>query len=174
MTDVGAAERVEVDPLDALRVHRDVSLSAEEPEPVTVRRQVDLLGGGGTIEHHRVGAVLPLDRVAAVARIPNEGVVACAERGLIVAAVAVDRVVPIAADQRLDTGATVDRVVPIATVNDRRDDIREGAVALVDAYEVVARLGIDHDRAESVAIEAEVGRAVITDVDEENVRVPRL
>ena len=94
--------------------------------------------------------------------------------GLIVAAVAVDRVVPIAADQRLDTGATVDRVVPIATVDDRRDDIREGAVALVDAYEVVARLGIDHDRAESVAVEAEVGRAVITDVDEENVWVPRL
>ncbi len=95
---VGAAERVEVDSLDAVRVHRDVPRVAEEPQPVAVRRQVDLLGRGGAVEHHRVRAVLALDRVAAVARVPDERVVAGAEERDVVAAVAVDRVVAGAAD----------------------------------------------------------------------------
>ncbi len=60
--DVGAAESVEVDPLDAVGVHGDVRDVAVEPEPVSVRRQVDLLGDVGAVEEHRVGAVLPLDR----------------------------------------------------------------------------------------------------------------
>src|SRR5439155_3060446 len=41
--DVGAAEGVEVDGLDAGGVHGDVGDVAEEPEPVPVCREVDVL-----------------------------------------------------------------------------------------------------------------------------------
>ena len=78
---VGAAERVQVDVLDAVDVHRDVADVAEEPEPAAVRRQVEVLVGVGAVEDHRVGAVLALDDVAAVARVPDEGVVARAQQG---------------------------------------------------------------------------------------------
>ena len=61
-----------------------------------------LLGGVGAVEEHRVGAVLAFDGVAAVARIPDERVVAGAHERQVVAAVAVERVVPVAAEQRLD------------------------------------------------------------------------
>ena len=64
---------------------------AEEPQPVAVRRQVDVLGDVGAVEAHRVGAGLALDRVAAVARIPDERVVTRAQQREVVAAVAVDR-----------------------------------------------------------------------------------
>src|SRR5439155_22920675 len=40
--EVGAAEGVEVDQLDAVRVHRDAGDVAGESEPVAVRRQLDL------------------------------------------------------------------------------------------------------------------------------------
>ena len=73
---VGAAERVEVDPLDADGVHRDGAGVAEEPEPVAVGGQVDVLGAVGAVEEHRVGAGMAFDGVAAVARIPDERVVA--------------------------------------------------------------------------------------------------
>ena len=45
------------------------------------------------VEHHRVGAVLTFDDVAAVARIPLEDVVVIAEQSDVVALVAVDEVV---------------------------------------------------------------------------------
>ena len=48
--EVGAAEGVEVDPLDAGGVHRDVAGIAEELEPVSVRGQVDALGDVGAVE----------------------------------------------------------------------------------------------------------------------------
>ena len=73
---VGAAEGVEVDGLDAGGVHRDVAGVAEEPEPASVGGDVDLFGRGCAVEDHRVVAVLALDDVAAVARIPDERVVA--------------------------------------------------------------------------------------------------
>ena len=118
---------------------------------------------------HRVGAVLAFDRVAAVAWIPDEGVVAGTQQGQVVAAVAVDRVVPVAAEQRLDAFAAGDRVVSGAAVDRRRDAVGEDAVALVDAHDVVAGRG---RRRRSLATrsraEAEVGRAVVTDVDLEN------
>src|SRR5207248_11206594 len=114
--EVGAAEGVDVDQLHAGRVHRDVALSAEELEAVSVRQQVNLLGSAGTVEDHRVDALLALDDVAAVARIPDEGVFAGAQEREIVAAIAVDRVVAVAAAQRLDAFAAGDRVVSSAAV----------------------------------------------------------
>ena len=59
----------------------------------------------------RVGAVLALDGVAAVARVPLEGVVAGAQEGRVVALVAVDEVVAVAAEQRVGAVAAEDRVV---------------------------------------------------------------
>ena len=73
---VGAAERVEVDRLDAVGVHRDGTGVAEEPQPVSVGREVDVLCRGGAVEDHRVVAGLAFDGVAAIARIPHERVVA--------------------------------------------------------------------------------------------------
>src|SRR5205807_7679041 len=52
--EVGAAEGVEVDQLDAVRVHRDAGDVAGESEPVAVRRQPDLLGDVGAVEEHLV------------------------------------------------------------------------------------------------------------------------
>ena len=76
---VGAAERAEVDRLHVVRVHRDVGDVADEEQSPTVRGHVDPLGDVGAVEPQRVAARLALDRVAAVARIPDEGVVAGAQ-----------------------------------------------------------------------------------------------
>ena len=151
--------------LDAGGVHGDVGDVAEEAEPAAVGRQVDCLGDCCAVEEHRVGAVLALDRVAAVARVPDERVVAGAEQGHVVAAVAVDRVVAGAAEQRLRSGASEQAVVSVAAVDRRRDRVRERPVALVDAHEVVSRPRIDGDPRDLLALEAEVGRAVVADVD---------
>ena len=87
---VGAAEGVEVDLLDAVEVHGDVADVAGEPDPAAVGRDVDVLGDVGAVEQQRVGAGLALDGVAAVARVPDERVVAGAEKRHVVA-LAADR-----------------------------------------------------------------------------------
>ena len=65
----------------------------------------------------RVGAGLALDGVAAVARVPDERVVAGAEQGHVVAAAAGDGVVAVAADQRVVALAADDGVVAGAAVD---------------------------------------------------------
>ena len=82
---VGAAQGVEVDPLDAVEVHRDVADVAGEPDATAVGGDVDLLVDVGAVEEHRVVAGLALDGVAAVAGVPDEGVVAGAQQGDVVA-----------------------------------------------------------------------------------------
>ena len=64
-----------------------------------VGRDVEVLVRRRAVEQQRVGAVLALDGVAAVARVPLEDVVAGAEQGDVVALVAVDEVVAVAAEQ---------------------------------------------------------------------------
>ena len=61
-------------------VHNDVAEVAEEPQPTAVGRQVEDLVLARAVEEHGVGAGLALDRVAAVARVPPEEVVAGAEQ----------------------------------------------------------------------------------------------
>ena len=95
---VGAAQGVDLDVLDAVQVHGDVADVAEQPHPAAIGRDVDVLADVGAVEHQRVGAGLALDDVAAVARVPDEGVVAVAEQGHVVAAAADDGVVAVAAD----------------------------------------------------------------------------
>src|SRR5207249_7992900 len=135
---------------------------------VARRRQLDLLGRVAAVEQQCVGAVLAFEGVAAVAGIPVEGVLAGTQQGRVVAAVAVDRVVAVAAEQRLAAVAAGERVVSVSAGDRRRDAVGEDAVALVDADEVVAGTAIDGDLRDPGALEAEVGRAVVADVDLEN------
>ena len=151
-----------------------VAMLAEEPEPVTVGRQVDLLGHVGAVEAASCPCRLALDRVAAVARVPDEGVVTGTQQGQVVAAVAIDRVVAFAAEQELVALAAGDRVVSVSTVDGRRDGVGEGAVAVVDAHEVVAGPCINGDLRDLVAVEAEIGRAVVTEVDLESAGIASL
>ena len=58
-----------------------LATSRDEPHPAAVGRDVDVLGDVGAVEQQRVGAGLALDDVAAVARVPDERVVAGAEQG---------------------------------------------------------------------------------------------
>src|SRR5262249_4992404 len=103
----------------------------------------------------RVKAALALDDVAAIARVPDEGVVAAPEQGRVVAAPAnhdiiaatgVDDVVTAAAIDRVVTGAAEDSVVPRPAgqhvVAGAAGDFGGGQrpITLVEGDRVVARL----------------------------------
>ena len=120
------------------------------------------------MEVHRVGAALPLDRVAAVTRIPHERVVAPTTKHEVIAAVTVDRVVPVTAQQRVVTVTAADRVVPWPAVDRQRS---EGRHAVARVHGVVAVAGLNVDRTEGAAVEAEIGRAVLTDVHSQRAAV---
>ena len=107
-----------------LQVHRDVADIAEEPHAIAVRRDVDVLADVGAIEQQRVGAGPAFDRVTAVARIPDERVVAGAEVRHVVATAAGDEVVAVAADQRVVAITAGDRVVARAAIERELDQRR--------------------------------------------------
>ena len=71
------------------------------------------------VEQQRIVAGLALDGVAAIARIPDEGVVAGAELGDVVAATAVDEVIALAALDDVIAVAAVERELDLAG-HDRR------------------------------------------------------
>ena len=119
---VGAAQGSELDVLDAVEVHGDVADVAEQPHPLAIGRDVDVLGDVGAVEHQRIGAGLALDHVAAVARIPDERVVAVAEQRDVVAAAADHGVVAVAADQHVVAVAAGDGVVAGAAIDGEADD----------------------------------------------------
>ena len=166
--EVGAAEGLEVDPLDVSGVHGDVADVPEEPEAVPVRGQVDALGGVGAVEQHRVGAEPASDGVAAVARVPDERVVAGAHQRQVVTSVPVDRVVPEATAQQLCSRASGEVVASVPAVERRRDAVGEGAVGLVDPDEIVAGTCVDGDPVDSLPPDLELGLAVVTEVDLED------
>src|SRR5262249_59307025 len=70
-----------------------------------------------------VGARLPLDRVAGVARVPDERVVARAEQRHVVAGAADDDIVAPAAGDGVVAGAAVDREIDLAGVKRRSVDV---------------------------------------------------
>ena len=119
---VGAAQGGELDVLDAVEVHDDVADVAGQPHAAAIGRDVDVLADVGAVEDQRVGAGLALDGVAAVARIPDERVVAVAEQRHVVAAAADDGVVAVAADERVVALAAGDGVVAGAAVDGEADD----------------------------------------------------
>ena len=137
---------------------------AKEQRPLAVGRQTHDLVYAGSVEVECVGAVLALDDVAAVARIPAEAVPSVPEQCGVVAAVPVDRITAVAADEELDSVAAVEGVAAVAAI-DRQGLVRERPVGLVDAELVVAASGEHLDPAERAAVEAVLGRAVVTEVD---------
>ena len=106
---VRAAGRPKVESLDAGDVHR---ARADEPQPVSASRELELLRGVRTVEDDQVTAQATLDQV--------------------VTPLAVDRVVADAAEQPLRRGAAPQQVVARVTEEARRLGVREHAVALVD------------------------------------------
>src|SRR5262249_45103996 len=137
---VGAAQRVDLDVLDAVEVHGDVGDIAGEPRPGAVGRDVDALVDVGAVEPERVGARLPLDLVAGVARVPDERVVARAEQRHVVAGAADDDIVAPAAGDGVVAGAAVDREIDLAGVKRRSVDVVVAGKA-VDVERVVGPLG---------------------------------
>src|SRR5262249_44628159 len=87
----GPAAGVEVDPLHVVEVHGDVAGVADEAHALAVGGDVDLFVNVGAVEEHRVGAGLALERIAAVAGVPDEQVVALAADEHVVAGAAVQR-----------------------------------------------------------------------------------
>src|SRR4029077_13839171 len=98
---VGAAEGVEIDRLDGGEVHRDVGDVAGEPHQAAVGRDTDLLRVVRAVEDHPVGAGLPVDRVAAVAGVPDDRVAPTAQQGKAIAGPADGEVAPGAADEKI-------------------------------------------------------------------------
>ena len=156
---VGAAESVEVDVLDAVEVHRDVGDVAGEPGVAAIGRDVDVLVDIGTVEQQRVGTLAAFDGVAAVAGIPDEGIVAGAHIGDIIAASADHGVVAGAAGDGVVAVAAIDGEVGELTRLDRGgvDDVVAGAA--VDGERVAGigvgdrdlrRKAVDHDRSAAV------------------------
>ena len=118
-TTLSAPGRPKVESLDAGDVHR---ARADEPQPVSASRELELLRGVRTVEDDQVTAQATLDQV--------------------VTPLAVDRVVADAAEQPLRRGAAPQQVVARVTEEARRLGVREHAVALVD------REGVGAGRAE--------------------------
>ena len=72
------------DALDLVEVHRDVADVAEQTHTSAICRDVDVLADIGAVEKQRVDTGLTLDRIAAVARVPHELVIAGAEQSEVV------------------------------------------------------------------------------------------
>ena len=161
--DVGAGQVVDRDRVGAAqRVERRWSRRRSRSMTMLPRLRVNsaraAVGRGredlvavAAVEQHRVGAVLALDRVAAVARIPLEHVVAGAEEGGVVALLAVDEVVAVAAEQQVGAVAAEDGVVAGAAVDrdaDQRGEVAGGREAVVAAVHVDDELlgGADVER----------------------------
>ena len=166
---VAASDGADADLLEAPEVHVDRRDVAREACASAVGGDADLLTDVGAVEVERVGARGAVDRVTAVARIPFDPVVAAAAVDGVVADVAVDVVVAGAAEELLGAGRAAERVVARAAVDGDRLVERAAAVDEVDA--VVAALGVHLDLAERAAVEREVGRAVVADVEDVGARL---
>src|SRR5262249_49147313 len=119
---VRAAERVEVDGLDVVEIHRDVGDVAEKSDPVAVGRDIDVFGDVGAVEQQRVAAGSAFNDVAAVARVPDERTLAGAQRREIVPAAADDQVVAGAAEQLVVAVTAPDGVISGAAVDGQVDE----------------------------------------------------
>ena len=98
---IRAAQRIVAHCLDVVEVHHDRADVAQEPGASADRIDGYVLAGIRAVEQQLVGIGLAFDGVAAVARIPLEDVVAGAEKGRVGALVAVDEIVAVAAEQQV-------------------------------------------------------------------------
>src|SRR5205823_4393688 len=79
--------------LDAVEVHRDVADVAGEPDATAVGRDSELLQVGSAIEYTRVTTGLRMQGFAAIAGVPDEGVVPIAHPDHVAAGAADEHVV---------------------------------------------------------------------------------
>jgi hypothetical protein len=98
---VGATYSIDLDLLDPVEVHGDAANVTGEANASPVGGDVHVLADVGTVEHEPIRASPTLDDVAAIARIPDERIVAVAEQGGVVATSADDRVVAVASEQEI-------------------------------------------------------------------------
>ena len=156
-----AAQRIDVDALDVVEVHDDIAEVAGEPNALAVGRDLEILIPVAAVEQQGVGAVLALDRVAAVAGIPLEYVVAGAEEGDVIALLAVDEIVAVAAEESVGAVTAENGVVAGAAVDRHADEggqIARGAETVVAAVhvedEVFGRADVEAERRGIEPIEA--------------------
>ena len=140
-----------------------LAMSRKNSDAAAVREDVDVLGDVGAVEQHRVEAVLALDRVVVVARVPHEGVVARAHERGVVAVAAVDEIVALAADEQVLAEAAVHRQLdPVRFQAARVDDVvaalrvdRQPVVRLLLEDDVHAGLQAEHVDAVGIARDAD-------------------
>ena len=107
-------------------------------------------------------AALAFDRVAAVAGVPHERVVAAAHEGHVAASAAVDHIVAIAAQQDVVAVAAGDRVIAGAAVHGERD---QRSQTIAGREGVVAAVHIDDQTLSRADVEAEGGRVDAVETD---------
>src|SRR4051794_28518520 len=151
---VGAAEGAEVRLLDAVEVHGDGGDVAGDAYARAVGRDVDVLADVRAVELQRVVAGLAFDGVAAVARVPLEGVGAGAELSGVSADVAVDVVVAGPAEQGVGAVAAGDRVIAVAAV-DR--EVRQRADAVLAGDRVRAAQSLDDELLDAGVVDRRCG-----------------
>src|SRR4051794_7017989 len=167
---VSAAPRGELDALDTVQVHRDTADVTGERGPRAVGGDLDLLGDIGAVEEERVGAVLTIDAVAAVARIPDERVIAGTEERGVGAAAAGDQVVAVAADQHVVAVAAGNRVIAGAPVQGQVD---EGGETVAGGDDVVAAIGMHDEVLSGADVDVERRRTDPIEADARAIRRDR-
>src|SRR5262245_65499031 len=104
---------MELDTLDAVEVHGDGGDVAGEQRMAAIGRNADDFADVGAAEVERVEPALAIDHVAAVARVPDEQVIAVAEERHVVALAADDGVVAVTPKDDVVAGAAVERQVDL-------------------------------------------------------------
>ena len=135
---VGTAHAGEADALDPVEVQGDAAGAAEQTRPRAVGRDVDGLGGAAPLKTRVSAPASPSTRSLPSPVLPDEHVVAVAERRGVVAAPADDRVVVLVAEQRVGAIARDEAVVA--------DAGEDGVGAVPGGHRVAALVGEDQGR----------------------------
>src|SRR5262245_6979772 len=103
-------------------------------------RDVDVFADIGAVEQERVKAVAAVNYIAAVARIPDEFVIAGAELRCVIAAPAIDDVVAVTADEQIVAIATRNSIVSRPAIERELDEPGE---PVRRSNTIVAAIGIE-------------------------------
>ena len=141
--------------LPRLRVERGASIVLEDVEDLALVAAVEL---------QRVKAGAAIREVRAVARIPDDDVIAGAAELIVGALVAVDQIVAAAAKQDLMAQTALQLVVTGSAGEDDLQGCGERVARRIEGDAVVAARPVDHDGAEIRGREREVGDSVVVDV----------
>src|SRR5215212_2592729 len=113
--------------LSVVDIHRGCGHIAEEPHPLAVGRDVNILAGVRAVDLECIAACLTFDHIIAIARVPNQRVVAVAGDDLVVAGAGADDIVATETDNLISTSGSDDHIIAIRAgdrarchTNDRR------------------------------------------------------